>query len=77
MGMLDAKLQFSSAQAVTATAASTFFYDQLTGEHGHHDVHQGAERHLVARATYFGEDLGIGKGPGTPRIIVSDDRGVC
>ena len=32
MGMLDLSLQFSSAQAITATAQSTNFYDQLTGQ---------------------------------------------
>ena len=32
MGMLDLALQFSNAQAITATAQSTNFYDQLTGQ---------------------------------------------
>lgn len=70
MGMLDAKLQFSSAQAVTATAQSTNFYDQLTGEQDT-TTFTTAPADIWGKATYFGEDLGIGKGPGTPRVIVS------
>ena len=70
MGMLDAKLQFSNAQAITASAQSTFFYDQLTGEQDT-TTFTLAPADIWGNATYFGEDLGIGKGPGTPRIIVS------
>lgn len=70
MGMLDAKLQFSNAQAITADAASTNMLDLLTGDLDTttfsltpNDIH--------GKATYFGEDLGIGKGLGTPRVVVN------
>ena len=71
MGMLDAQLQFSAAQAVTASAQSTNFYDQLTGQlltTTFTPTPTGAI--WPVNETYFGEDLGIGKGPGTPRIVV-------
>jgi hypothetical protein len=73
MGMLDANLQFSNAQAITATAASTNIYDQATGL-------MVTTTYVAATAlalnwgpnvTVFAEDLGIGKGPGTPRVVVN------
>lgn len=72
MGMLDAKLQFSNAQAITASAASTFMYDQLTGEQDT-TTFTTAPNDIFGPASYlyFGEDLGIGKGLGTPRIVVN------
>lgn len=70
MGMLDASLQFSNAQAVTASAASTYFYDQLTGQQLT-TTFTPAPPAITGRATYFGEDLGIGKGLGTPRVVVN------
>lgn len=72
MGMLDAALQFSAAQAVTASAQSTNFYDQLTGQlltTTYTPTPTGAI--WPVNETFFGEDLGIGKGPGTPRVIVN------
>jgi hypothetical protein len=71
MGMLDAQLQFSSGQAVTASAQSTNFYDQLTGAlltTTFTPTPTGAI--WPVNETYFGEDLGLGKGPGTPRVVV-------
>lgn len=70
MGMLDAKLQFSNAQAVTATAASTNFYDQLTGDLDTTAFTLTPNSIWSVNETYFGEDLGIGKGLGTPRVVV-------
>lgn len=72
MGMLDAALQFSSAQAITASAQSTNFYDQLTGQMltSTYTLAPSAVWGNANEATYFGEDLGIGKGPGTPRVVV-------
>lgn len=70
MGMLDASLQFSNAQAVTASAASTYMYDQLTGEQDT-STFTKSPADIWGTATYFGEDLGIGKGLGTPRIVVN------
>lgn len=71
MGMLDANLQFSNAQALTAAADSTNFYDQLTGELDTTTFTKAPNEIFSVNETYFGEDLGIGKGPGTPRVIVS------
>jgi hypothetical protein len=72
MGMLDASLQFSSAQAVTASAQSTYFYDQLTGEQLTTTFTAVPTGEIWSKnETYFGEDLGIGKGLGTPRVVVS------
>jgi hypothetical protein len=70
MGMLDAQLQFSSAQAITASAQSTSFYDQLTGEIDTTTFTKAPNEIWSVNETYFGEDLGIGKGPGTPRVVV-------
>lgn len=67
--MLDANLQFSNAQAITVDAASTGFYDQLAGTMGTTTFTNPPETH--GNATYFGEDLGIGKGVGTPRVVVT------
>ncbi len=72
MGMLDAQLQFSAAQAITASAASTNFYDLLTGQlltTTYTPTPAGVIWPVTE--TYFGEDLGLGKGLGTPRIMVS------
>lgn len=68
--MLDANLQFSDGQAVTASAASTYMYDQLTGEK-ETTTFQTVPKNTWGNATYFGEDLGIGQGVGTPRVVVS------
>lgn len=72
MGMLDAVLQFSSAQAITATAQSTNFLDLLTSQQlttTYTPTPTGAI--WPVNETYFGEDLGIGKGEGTPRVQVN------
>lgn len=71
MGMLDAALQFSNAQAVTASAQSTNFYDQLTGESKTTTYTPTPNAIFSVTQTYFGEDLGIGKGLGTPRVLVN------
>lgn len=72
MGMLDAALQFSAAQAITATAQSTNFYDQLTGQLLT-TTYTPTPGNVIwpVTETYFGEDLGIGKGLGTPRVLVN------
>jgi hypothetical protein len=71
MGMLDAALQFSSAQAITASAQSTNFYDQLTGESRQTNYIPSPNEIFSVTETYFGEDLGVGKGLGTPRVLVN------
>lgn len=70
MGMLDASLQFSNSQAITASAASTNMYDSLTGETDT-TTFTKAPKDIWGTSKYFGEDLGIGKGLGTPRIVVN------
>jgi len=71
MGMLDAALQFSNAQAITATAQSTNFYDQLTGQSLTTTYTPSPSAIFSVTETFFGEDLGIGKGLGTPRVLVN------
>ena len=71
MGMLDAQLQFSAAQTITASAQSTNFYDALTGSLLTTTYTPTPTGTLFpVNQTYFQEDLGIGKGPGTPRVVV-------
>jgi hypothetical protein len=65
--MLDDKLTFSDAQAITASAASTYMYDQLTGEKDTTTFDTAPKAQWGPNATYFGEDLGIG----TPRIVIN------
>jgi hypothetical protein len=69
--MLDANLQFSNAQALTAAADSTNFYDQLNGSMGTTTFTPSPSNIFSVNQTFFGEDLGIGKGPGTPRVQVN------
>jgi hypothetical protein len=71
MGMLDVSLQFSNAQAITASAASTNFYDQLTGQILTTAYTPTPAAIFSVNQTFFGEDLGIGKGLGTPRVVVN------
>lgn len=72
---LDANLQFSAAQAITATAASTYFIDLLTGSKLTTTFTPSPPAVFKAPSDpatqYFGEDLGPGKGLGTPAIIVN------
>jgi hypothetical protein len=71
MGMLDNQLNFSLAQAITATAQSTNFYDALTGDNDQSTYSTSPKNIIPVNETVFGEDLGLGKGPGTPRVIGS------
>lgn len=75
--LLDKQIQLSAAQAITATAASTNTYDQLTGN----SVATGAGTYtvppnwIIGNATVFGEDLGLGRGVGEPKFVVSTGSG--
>lgn len=69
MGMLDVALQFSAAQAITASAQSTNFYDQLTGQSLTTAYTPSPNNIFSVTQTFFGEDFGIGKGHGTPRVV--------
>jgi hypothetical protein len=69
--MMDLMLRFSAAQTVTASAASTYFYDQFDGTSNTTTFTPSPPEIFSVNRTYFGEDLGIGKGLGTPRIVVN------
>lgn len=62
---LDSQLQFSNAQAVTVTAASTNVID-LAGLGSGNTV-----TNIIGNATVFGMDIGVGDVPGTPKLLVS------
>ena len=77
MALMDQNLVLSSAQAVTATAVSTNTYDMLQGallasSGGTYTV---PPPYIIGNATYFGEDLGLGRGVGTPQIEVFSGSG--
>lgn len=65
--LMDINLRFSNAQAITATAASTLAYDQETGNSFATSFTNPND--VLGNATYFGEDLGLGRGIGTPKIV--------
>ncbi len=76
--LLDFNLALSNAQAITTTAVSTSTYDILQGlalasVGGTYAV--GTPNNVIGNATFYGEDLGIGSGPGEPRIVVSSGSG--
>lgn len=75
MALMDQNLVLSSAQAITATAQSTNAYDILNGNTL--AVASGAytSNAIIGNATVFGEDLGLGRGPGTPTIEVFSGAG--
>jgi hypothetical protein len=77
MALQDQNLVLSSAQAVTASAVSTNCYDILNGaliatSGGTYTVPPNS---IIGNATYFGEDLGLGRGVGTPAIEVFTGSG--
>jgi hypothetical protein len=67
--LMDKNLQFSNAQAITATAASTNTYDMETGLLVT-TTFTPSPNAIIGNATYFGMDLGLGRGMGTPTVIV-------
>lgn len=75
MALMDQNLVLSSAQAITATAQSTNAYDLLNGNTL--AVASGAYTSNAdwGNSTYFGEDLGLGRGVGTPQIEVFSGPG--
>jgi hypothetical protein len=72
--LMDKNLQFSSAQAVTATAASTNVYDIEIGNTVT-TTFTPTPAAIIGNATYFGEDLGLGRGKGTPSVVVTTGSG--
>lgn len=75
MALMDQNLVLSSAQAITATAQSTNAYDIANGNTI--AVASGAytSNFIQGNATVFGEDLGLGRGVGTPAIEVFSGSG--
>lgn len=79
MALMDQNLVLSSAQPVTATAQSTNCYDILNGNTLL--VSSGAAggayttNAVIGNASVFGEDLGLGRGVGTPQIEVFSGSG--
>jgi hypothetical protein len=72
---MDQNLVLSSAQAITATAQSTNAYDILNGltllvASGAYTTNA-----VIGNATVFGEDLGLGRGVGTPQVEVFSGAG--
>lgn len=74
MALQDQNLVLSNAQAVTATAASTNTYDLETGLLVT-TTFTKTPAAIIGNATYFGEDLGFGRGKGTPAIEVFSGSG--
>lgn len=67
----DQNLVLSSAQAINGTTPSTFCIDLLNGapistSGGTYTVPPNA---IIGNASFFGEDLGHGRGMGTPSIV--------
>jgi hypothetical protein len=70
----DQNLVFSSGQAVTTgTIVSTNAYDLLNGlslsSAGGTAYQAAAVNSIVGNAQFFGEDLGLGRGMGTPQVV--------
>ena len=74
MALQDMNLVLSDGQALTATAASTYVYDALLGTRITTTFNTAAPA-IIGNATYFGEDLGLGRGVGTPSVEVFSGPG--
>lgn len=67
--LLDSNLQFSNAQAITVSAPSSVYdhlYGLLTGA-----AYIAPPAANIGNTSFFGEDLGLGQGVGTPRVVIS------
>ena len=62
---LDANLNFSNAQAITATAPSTSVIDLAGLGTGN------TMTNIIGNATVWGQDIGVGDSPGQPKIEVA------
>ena len=75
--LMDQNLRFSAAQAVTATAASTNTLDLLqgttviTGSASFVTGTIGGTYIIGQNLSVFGMDFGVGRGMGTPRVVVT------
>jgi hypothetical protein len=75
MALQDQNLVLSSAQAITATAQSTNAYDILTGNTIAVTGGAYTTNAIIGNASTFGEDLGLGRGVGTPSVEVFSGAG--
>jgi hypothetical protein len=75
MALQDQNLVLSSAQAITGTAQSTNAYDILNGNTLAVATGAYTTNSIIGNATTFGEDLGLGRGKGTPAIEVFSGSG--
>lgn len=75
--LMDVNTQLSAAQAVTATAVSTNTLDLLQGLalNSAAGTYTVPPNYIIGDATFFGEDMGIGKHGGTARIVVTTGTG--
>jgi hypothetical protein len=62
---LDGNLVFSNPQTITATAASTSIID-LSGLGSGNTM-----TNIIGNATAWGEDIGVGDVPGTPKLMIT------
>jgi hypothetical protein len=72
MSLMDQNLVLSNAQAITGSAPSTLTYDLLQGlslntSSGTYIVPPNAV--IGVNQSFFGEDLGFGRGVGTPQVV--------
>lgn len=67
----DQNLVLSNAQAITATAVSTNTYDILNGASllSASGTYAVPPNSVIGNASFFGEDLGLGRGVGTPQVV--------
>lgn len=73
--LADQNLVLSSAQAITATALSTNAYDILNGGTLASATGAYTSNSIIGNASTFAEDLGLGRGVGTPQIEVFSGSG--
>jgi hypothetical protein len=70
--LMDKNIQLSNAQAITSTAVSTNTIDLLLGtaiaSSGAYTA-QGSTNTIIGNASTFGEDIGLGRGKGTPVFV--------
>jgi hypothetical protein len=67
----DQNTVLSSAQSITATAVSTNTYDILQGLSlsSSGGTYTAPPNATIGNASFFGEDLGLGRGVGTPQVV--------
>jgi hypothetical protein len=77
MALQDQNLVLSSGQAVTTTALSTFTYDILFSSllNSTSGTYLSSSTVIDGNTAAFGEDLGLGRGKGTPAIEVFTGAG--